>query len=133
MNILLDTHIALWALLDSSKLNNTAIELISDPNNTIYFSAASIWELNIKYNSSSNLPFDGNKFQDMCETVGFVELPIFSKHIRELVKLDIDPSNPIHKDPFDRIMLCQSISENINFITHDTLINKYNIPSVIYI
>ena len=123
MKILLDTHIAIWTILDSEELSNTARAMILDENNEIYYSTASVWEITIKHMVQY--------LEKGCEANGFVSLPIVNKHAVALESLVRPKDAPPHKDPFDRILLAQAKSEGMKFMTHDTLIPYYNESFVI--
>lgn len=132
MKILLDTHIAIWAVLDSEELSDAAKAMILDENNEIYYSTASVWELTIKHMAHpETFLYSGKHLEKGCEANGFVSLPIFNKHTAELETLVRPKDAPPHKDPFDRILLAQAKSEGMKFMTHDTLIPYYNESFVI--
>lgn len=127
MKILLDTHIAIWAVLDSEELSDAAKVIILDEGNEIYYSAASVWEITIKHIAHpKTFLYSGKQLEKGCEENGFVSLPIFNKHIAALETLTRSKNAPPHKDPFDRILLAQAKSEGMRFMTHDTLIPYYN-------
>jgi len=127
MKILLDTHIAIWAVLDSKELSDEARVLILDENNEIYYSAASVWEITIKHMAHpETFLYSGIHLEKGCESNGFLSLPIFNKHAAELETLVRSKDAPPHKDPFDRILLAQAKSEGMKFMTHDSLIPYYN-------
>lgn len=127
MKILLDTHIAIWAVLDSEELPDEARAMILDEDNEIYYSAASVWEITIKHMTHpETFLYSGKHLAKGCEANGFVSLPIFNKHSAELETLARPKDAPSHKDPFDRILLAQAKSEGMKFMTHDTLIPFYN-------
>lgn len=132
MKILLDTHIAIWAVLDAEELSDEARSIILDEKNEIYYSAASIWEITIKHMAHpETFLYSGRHLEEGCEANGFVSLPIYNKHSAELETLVRPKGAPPHKDPFDRILLAQAKSEGMKFMTHDTLIPYYNEPFVI--
>ena len=109
MKILLDTHIAIWAVVDSEELPDEARAMILDEDNEIYYSAASVWEITIKHMAHpETFLYSGKYLAEGCEANGFMSLPIFDKH------------------PFDRILLAQAKSEGMKFMTHDGLIPYYN-------
>ena len=133
MNLLLDTHIALWAIGDNPKLSDKAKHLIMDPDNTIYYSAISTWEVMMKHNApNSNLSITAQEFISYCEEAGFFPLNMANKHIvtaSQLNTAEADSYN--HKDPFDRLLLAQAKSENFSFLTHDAKFDYYNEKCVI--
>ena len=132
MNILLDTHIALWAILDHPKLPIKARELIMDPDNTIYYSAVSAWEVLLKHDSPrNNLTLTAEEFITYCDESGYVALTMKPKHIATASRLDLSRLEKQHSDPFDRLLLSQAKTENFSFLTHDEKIPLYNEKCVI--
>ena len=132
MNILLDTHIALWYLNGDSKLSEKAKSYIDDWENNLYFSIASLWEIEIKHiihpdkmiNSSSEV-------LELCENADFTLLPLHPEHIKLLHTLQREENAPSHNDPFDKILIAQAKFENMIFLTHDGLLKYYNEPCVV--
>ena len=123
--ILLDTHMILWAMLDDPKLNDKMRNIILDPNNTIYYSIASMWEVQIKYDIKK-MPISGIEFMHYCEQSGYHKLPVDDLHVVELAGLVRDEAAPFHNDPFDRILISQAKAEGFTFLTHDSLLRGYN-------
>lgn len=115
MNVLLDTHIALWSLYDAKKLNDAEKELLSDNDNTVYYSIASAWEIEIKH-SAGKIGLTSEDFIKDCESIGYICINIARDHIFGLRKIS---TSPYHKDPFDRLLLAQAETENISFLTRD--------------
>ena len=128
--ILLDTHIILWAISKDKRLTNKIRNYLLNPNNEIYYSIASMWEAQIKYDLKK-LPISGTDFMHYCEQSGYHKLPIDDLHVKELAGLERDESAPPHNDPFDRIMLSQAKAEGFTFLTHDPLFRGYNEPCVV--
>ena len=128
--ILLDTHMILWAMLDDPKLNDKMRNIILDPNNTIYYSIASMWEVQIKYDIKK-MPISGIEFMHYCEQSGYHKLPIDDLHVVELAGLVRDEAAPFHNDPFDRILISQAKAEGFTFLTHDSLLRGYNEPCLV--
>lgn len=124
MNILLDTHILLWSLTEDSKLSQKAIDIISNNDNKLYYSIASVWEIEIK-NSLGKMPITGEEFCVYCKESGYDLLEIKEKHIFNLKSLTRMEDAPKHNDPFDRIMISQAKSEGLQFVTHDSLLADY--------
>lgn len=124
MNLLLDTHILLWAAASPEKLPAEALSLINDDNNSLYFSAASIWEVVIK-NSLQRPDFqvDPHLLRRGLVDNGYLELPITSLHTLNVAHL---PS--LHKDPFDRILVAQAEAEGFLLLTADEVVAKYTGP-----
>ena len=127
MNILLDTHIAIWAISNHPKLSEKARKLISDPDNTIYFSSVSVWEVLLKHDSpKNNLTLTPDQFVEYCEESGYYQLHMSAKHVLVASSLDISNVDKEHRDPFDRLLLSQAKAENYSFLTHDFRISLYN-------
>ncbi len=124
MNLLLDTHILLWAGNSSDKLPILGRELIADINNELFFSPASLWEIVIKNSlGRSDFKIDVHVFRRNLLDNGYVELSILSEHV-----VAIDGLPPIHRDPFDRILVAQSIVEGITLLTADDVLAQYPGP-----
>lgn len=127
MNLLLDTHTFLWFTSGSDEIPKSMIDLIENPNNTSFVSLASLWEISIK-NSLGKLQIKNN-FSKILEDVEGNKLhllPISFNHIAIQNKLPF-----IHKDPFDRMILSQAISENINIVSRDEVFDEYLKPTTI--
>ncbi len=130
MNILLDTQIAIWALLDSPKLTEKARELILDHDNTLYYSVVSVWEVMLKHGAHpESIVITGKEFADYCQEAGFVSLHLYDKHVVRAEEFITEPDG--HKDPFDRILLAQAKSENLMLLTNDSKLPLYNEKCVI--
>jgi PIN domain nuclease of toxin-antitoxin system len=124
MKLLLDTHLLLWAAGRPSRLSATARKLIDAPSNELLFSAASIWEVAIKRGlGRSDFQADPRLLRRGLLDNGYNELPILSDHV---VALDSLP--PIHKDPFDRLLVAQATVEGITLLTADTIVAQYPGP-----
>ena len=133
MNILLDTHILLWALTGDEKLPDSVVSMLEDiSGNTVFYSIASVWETEIK-NSLGKLPISGRELSEYCRQAGFMLLPIREEHIFTISTLAREPEQPRHNDPFDRIMLAQAKKEQYKFITHDALIAGYREECIEYV
>ncbi len=134
MKCLIDTHIAIWAISDDSKLPKRAKEILIDENNEIYYSTASIWEIIIKHMTHpEKVIIDGDTLAQSCEDTGFKVLPVLNRHTFALKTLNYPDNAPRHNDPFDRIMIAQAKAEKMNFLTHDSLIPNYNEPFIIFV
>ncbi|MGN6581374.1 MAG: type II toxin-antitoxin system VapC family toxin [Bordetella sp.] len=122
MNVLLDTHIALWAVQDSPLLTSRAREIILAPANTIYVSAASIWEISIKFSlGRGDMPISGRQALVYFREAGYRVLAIEPEHTIEVENL---PAH--HKDPFDRLLVAQALTEPLRLLTHDPLVALYS-------
>jgi len=124
MKLLLDTHLLLWAAGDPSRLSDAASALISAPENELFFSAASLWEIAIKRGlGRADFKVDARVLRRGLLDNGYSELPIGSEHA-----VAIDSLPPIHKDPFDRILVAQATVEGITLLTVDALVAQYPGP-----
>jgi PIN domain nuclease of toxin-antitoxin system len=117
---LLDTHILLWAIYDLKKLSPKTFEILEDKSNKIYISLASIWEIFIK-TKKGTLKLNTDILEEI-KILGIEILPIKIEHICLTDTLPL-----IHNDPFDRLLISQSIYENLNLITSDKKLIDYKI------
>ena len=132
MNLLLDTHIAIWALNDDPALSEKARDLILDADNTIYYSTVSVWEVLLKHSRRPyNIPFDEKDFSEGCREAGFIPLGLADKHILAVRTLSRPTDIKQHNDPFDRLLVAQAKVENLSFLTHDELIPGYEEKCII--
>ena len=124
MKLLLDTHLLLWAAGQPDRLSAAACALIEAADNELIFSAASLWEIAIKRGlGRDDFLIDGRLLRRGLLDNGYVELPIRSEHA-----LAIDTLPPLHKDPFDRILVAQAIVEGITLLTADPVVAQYPGP-----
>jgi PIN domain nuclease of toxin-antitoxin system len=124
MKLLLDTHLLLWAAGEPDRLPLEALAEIENPENELLFSAASLWEVAIKRGlARSDFTVDPRLLRRGLFDNGYHELPITSEHAVAVVGLP-----PIHRDPFDRILIAQSIVEGITLLTVDDLVARYPGP-----
>lgn len=127
MKVLIDTHIAIWAVLNNPKLPKQARDIIIDKENDIFYSTASVWEITIKHIlHPDKLRINGSLLEKGCEENGYFVLPILNKHVSALETLKRLENAPRHNDPFDKIMIAQAKTEGLMFLTHDYLIPYYN-------
>ena len=126
MKILLDTHNLLWFCKGDDKLSLKAREIIANTSNQIYYSVVSIWEVEIKHTAHPDkISMSGERLLEHCGRLGFIQVPIEVEHILAVRNLIREENAPPHKDPFDRLMLCQAIVEDMKFMTHDARIAEY--------
>lgn len=124
MKILLDTHLLLWAAGRSERLSPMAQALLGDPNNTLLFSAASLWEVAIKQGlGRPDFHADPRLLRRGLLDNGYIELSVTSEHAVAVAALPA-----IHKDPFDRILIAQSLVEGVVLLTADPLVSRYPGP-----
>ena len=119
MKLLLATHILLWVLRDAAELSAAARSLILRADR-IFISAVSMWEVSIK-SASGRLPVEPERLQAQALLAGFEPLPITWTHTLALHGLP-----PLHRDPFDRMLVAQAISEPLHLLTHDNLLASYS-------
>lgn len=124
MKVLLDSHLLVWLVGASYRLPLDAREIIENPDHEIFFSSASIWELSIKYSSGKiGLELPPRMLYRVLIESDFQELAVTATHA-----LEVESLQPIHKDPFDRILIAQSMSEGMLLLTSDETIAQYNGP-----
>ena len=134
MNLLLDTHLLIWALNGDSRLPEKAKEMILDPGNAIYYSSVSIWEIAIKHAlHPDNVEFSGRELSDFCQEAGFLSVEMRDRHVFALETLERPKDAPRHNDPFDRMLIAQAKAENMTFLTHDALLPYYEEKCVILV
>lgn len=122
MNLLLDTHIALWAITDSPRLPAKARQLILVPENEVFVSAASIWEIAIKHGlGRGDMPISGPEALDYFRAASYRLLPVLPEHAAAVEVLP-----PHHADPFDRLLVAQALAEPLRLLTHDALLARYS-------
>lgn len=120
MRLLIDTHILLWCLDDNLKLSNKARQLISNPENDVYVSHISLWEIQIKI-MKGKLEADLTEISEALPKNEFQELAIHKKHILALSNLQF-----YHNDPFDRMLIAQALTEPLILLTHDKDVSRYS-------
>lgn len=121
MRILLDTHILLWAAGMPERLRSAARAIIEDPENELYFSAASLWEVAIKSGlGRADFRVDPRLLRRALLENGHQELAISGAHA---VAVDLLPT--IHGDPFDRILVAQAQIEAMTLLTADEIVGRY--------
>ena len=121
MRLLVDTHLLLWAAASSRRLPRGARALIEDPANEVYYSAANIWEIAIKSAlRRKDFRVDVPALLAALPRMGFVELAVTGAHAARVVQL----AN-IHRDPFDRLLVAQSVVEPLTLLTNDALLARY--------
>lgn len=124
MKLLLDSHLLLWAAGSPERLPEAARTLFMDPANELLFSAASLWEIAIKRGlGRSDFQVDARVLRRGLLDNGYGELPISSEHA-----VAIDALPPIHRDPFDRILVAQAQVEGITLVTGDATVAQYPGP-----
>jgi len=124
MKLLLDTQILLWAAGQPQRLSAAARRLLQTPTNELFFSAASFWEIAIKNTlGRGDFRVEPRVLRRGLLDNGYIELPVTSQHA-----VSIDTLPPLHKDPFDRLLLAQALSEGITLVTGDAQLSQYSGP-----
>lgn len=124
MNLLIDTHIFIWLQISLGNISSQRLQMLKDPQNTLYLSLASIWEMQIKIqNKKFSFP---KPLADIIEGQQIINnlqiLPITAEHIYTLDNLPFH-----HKDPFDRLLIAQTITENLTLVTDDSHFPAYQV------
>ena len=126
MRYLLDSHIIIWALISDEKLPAEVYSLINNRKNEIYYSVASVWEIEIKHRKQpEQMPISGEQLIQFCAQSSMISLPITNQHVMMLKSLARSENAPSHNDPFDRIIIAQAKTENLLLITHNSKFLHY--------
>lgn len=118
MRLLLDTHVVLWAMQDSRSLSVTARSHLRKAE-AVFVSAASLWEISIKADLGK-LDVNVAHLEEMLAEAGFQQLPVSWSHALKLRSLP-----PLHRDPFDRMLVAQALCEPLRLLTHDETLTRY--------
>ena len=122
MNLLLDTHAALWAITDHPALSAVAREMILRPRTTVWVSVVSIWEIAIKHSlGRGGMPVSGDDALRYFRAAGYSLLPVEAEHV---VAIEGLPKH--HWDPFDRLLVAQALVEPMRLLTHDKMVARYS-------
>jgi PIN domain nuclease of toxin-antitoxin system len=127
VKLLLDTCTFLWLTKGSEALSSEAVEAFTDPKNEVYLSSVSAWEINVKYRLGKlALPLSPDKFIPKERKRHIIaQLDLSEQDTFHLLKL---PTH--HKDPFDRMLVCQAIEHSLTILTPDPLVTQYPIRSL---
>jgi PIN domain nuclease of toxin-antitoxin system len=122
LNLLLDTHVALWAITDNPRLPQNARNLILSPKATVWISVVSVWEISIKHSlGRGDMPVSGQDALRYFQTSGYRILSIEPEHA-----IAIEDLAAHHQDPFDRLLIAQALVEPMRLITHDANVALYS-------
>ena len=127
MNVLLDTHAFLWAVTGDRRLSSPARALIEDGENQVFLSAVSMWEIVLKA-KAGKLHVEGSVakvLEEQMRQARIAPLPIYPAHVLRVVALP-----PIHKDPFDRLLIAQAQAENLALVTRDLEIRRFTVQVI---
>ena len=125
MKLLLDTHVFLWYIAADSRLSTLFRDSIREPKNEVFLSVASLWEIAVKYNLGK-LPLPQSPDVYIPNERRRHQIKSLSLHenaVKELAQLP-----GLHRDPFDRILICQALANDLTIVTVDSQIQSYNIP-----
>jgi len=124
VKFLLDTHVLLWAAGQPERLSPAARRLLNSPKNDLLFSAASLWEITIKKSlGREDFRVEPRLLRRGLLDNGYIELPVTSEHA-----VNVDSLPDLHKDPFDRILLAQALTEGVTLLTADAQLARYPGP-----
>lgn len=122
MVLLLDTHVLLGALDKPERLPEEVLRYIEAPDNEVYFSAVSIWEIAIKMSLGKiNFLYSPEQIARAAQETGFIELPVTSEHAAKIIGLPL-----YHHDPFDRLLIAQTLLMPARLLTADSLLTPYS-------
>ena len=122
MRLLLDTHILIWALGEPKRLPKEVRAALESPANEVLFSAASIWEIAIKAQiGRANFKVAPAEIAQAAVDSGFVELPVRAVHGARVSSLPLH-----HRDPFDRLLVAQAMTEPCRLVTADAILGSYS-------
>lgn len=121
MKLLLDTHVLLWAAGEPDRLSAEARSLLLDDVNRLHFSAASLWEVVIKAGlGREDFRVDPVRLRRLLTAHGYAEVSVTSDHALALAQLP-----PLHRDPFDRLLVAQARAEGMRLVTADDQVAQY--------
>ena len=121
MKLLLDTHVLLWAAGEPNRLSRDARNLLLDEANRLHFSSASLWEVAIKSGlGREDFRVEAVRLRRLLVANGYAEVPVTSDHALAVADLP-----PLHRDPFDRILIAQARAEGLRLVTTDDQVAQY--------
>ena len=123
VRLLLDTHILIWWLADDPRLKKSARDVIADPRNEIFASAAVVWEVAIK-SALGRIDVDVDEFEAALHENGFEGLPVSLQHAARVGHLP-----KIHRDPADRMLVAQASIEELRLVSHDRVFERYGLAT----
>jgi len=125
MRLLLDTHVALWAIAEPAKLSLRARTLLSEPDNIIAISAVTVWEIAVKHPLSGRrvgrMPVSSARALELFEAAGYELLAVTPQHA-----VAVEALPPLHNDPFDRMLVAQALAEPMRLVTADDQVAAYD-------
>ncbi len=131
MRLLLDTHVALWAISDDETLPPAIRDLIADPANEVFVSAVCVWEIAIKHalsrGAANDMPISGHEALSYFRAAGYESLDVSPEHAAGVERLP-----RLHADPFDRLLVAQALSEPLRLITRDKAVAAYSDTVILF-
>ncbi len=127
MRLLLDTQILIWAYGQSRQLTAPMAEALRDPQNELFVSVVTIWEIVVKVQIGKlHLPLPAKQFVDYAQQEGRIQvLPVMKEHVWRVGELPL-----YHRDPFDRLLIAQAVVENLTLITSDAVFSHYPVQQI---
>mgnify|MGYP000167287848 FL=1 len=121
VNYLIDTHVLLWWLFNDPKLCNISRDILKNPQNNIFVSSASAWEIATKHRIGKMPEAEEllANYEILLKEIGFTELSVSTKHALKAGSIEVD-----HRDPFDRMLMAQAEIESMPIITYDKVFHK---------
>lgn len=124
MRVLLDTHVLLWMLMEPQRLAQPLRAALEDPGHEVLFSAVNIWEVAIKKSlGKPGFDFGPDDVLQAARATGLEELPVRAEHAARVSSLE-----PLHQDPFDRLLIAQALCEPARLLTADRTVARYAAP-----
>jgi PIN domain nuclease of toxin-antitoxin system len=131
VRLLLDTHVAIWAIAKSLRLPPQIRDMITEPANDVIVSAVTIWEIAIKHalgrGHSSDMPISGTQAMSYFREAGYHSLSVSAEHCAAVEQLP-----RLHTDPFDRLLVAQALGEPARLITHDPGLAAYSDTVILF-
>lgn len=131
-HILLDTHVILFTLGQPERLSLAAQEEITNPDNIVFYSPLSIWEITIKHaKHPEDMPVSADEILQYCKEAGYRELQLTSEQVCKLSSVEQCGKELNHKDPFDQMLLCQALADGLTLFTKDGKLLEYRLENVV--
>jgi len=130
VRLLLDTHVALWATTEAERLPPSIAELIADPGHEVFVSVVSLWEIAIKRSRGrdpATMPISAAEARLEFAAVDFAILNVEPDHA-----IAVETLPPIHRDPFDRLLMAQAVTEPMRLVTHDAALAAYSDTVILF-
>ncbi len=132
MKYLIDTHILIWLAVSPEEISKSVLGIIENPENDIYISTVSLWEISIKQ-SIKKLDLKGLELPDLVQICQEQNIKIVQLPVSAVTKYRNLPIKENHKDPFDRALISLCISDDYVFLSHDTKLAQYEKDGLVFI